>query len=179
MVLRRQASNVERVAGLFAASDAIRNSPVVGYGSWAKSDEALETWAVLQEELGGQRRAEDIVQGALLSPEGATIRAHSMILQAWVEAGLPGLAFFGFSFVLAMLMFYRTFATKIPDRHYGLVCFFALWMLWAFVMSPFSGVSRVYSAISLALLFTHWPKTDQLYAVKPARTWDSHGQGAV
>lgn len=156
-MLRRQGSNVERVAGFLVAGEAIRQSPLVGYGSWAKSDEALGTWAELRAESGSGGTVGEIQERALLSPEGATIRAHSMILQAWVEAGLAGLMFFGFQLLVAALMLYRMVTVGPPHRYYALVCFFGLWSLWAFIMSPFSGISRLYAGMSLSLLFVFWP----------------------
>jgi len=75
-----------------------------------------------------------------------------MILQAWVEAGVAGLIFFVFSLGATALMLYRIAIASAPLRHYGLVVFFGLWNVWALVMSPFAGVSRLYTAISFALL---------------------------
>jgi len=112
---RRAGSNAARVAGLVVAYHAIRESPVLGHGSWARSDEALDAWAILQEQLGGEK-ASDVQARALLSPEGSTIRAHSAILQAWVEAGLAGLGFFLLSFVAAALMLVRMLRRKRISR---------------------------------------------------------------
>lgn len=151
--VRRQGSNIERLAGLLVASEAIRQSPLIGHGSWAKSDEELDTWALLQEQFGSQSTAQALRQRVLLSPEGATIRAHSMILQAWVEAGLAGFLFFGYSLAVAVVMVFGLARATQPDRHDGLVWFFGLWVVWAMVMSPFAGASRLYTATSLSLLF--------------------------
>jgi len=152
-VERRQGSNIERLAGFVVAGEAIRESPIVGHGSWPKSDESVDAWALFQEELGSGRNAEAISRQALMSPEGALIRAHSMILQAWVEAGLVGLVFFGFSFVIAVIMLVRIITAAGPNRYLALACFFGLWALWALVMSPFAGVSRLYTVTSFSLLF--------------------------
>jgi O-antigen ligase len=156
MVLRRQGSNVERAAGFVVAAEAIRQSPIIGYGSWAKSDEGLEAWAQLLAQAGDRGTAEEIQERALFSPAGAAIRAHSMLLQAWVEAGFVGLVFFGFEFLVAAMMFYGIVTVGSLGRYYGLVCFFGFWSLWAFIMSPFSGPSRLYTAMSLTLLFIFW-----------------------
>jgi hypothetical protein len=153
LIVRREGSNIERLAGLIVAAGTIKESPVIGRGSWAKSDEALDTWALLQEQLGGPRSAESIQQQALLSPEGATIRAHSMILQGWVEAGVVGLLFFGFSFGAAVKMLSALVSARVVGRYYALVCFFGLSLLWALLMSPFAGVSRLHTAMSFSLLF--------------------------
>ena len=153
VLVRRLGSNVERLAGFVVASQLIRQSPVVGYGSWARSDEALENWATLQAELGSPRTATDLEQEALLSPEASVVRAHSMVLQAWVEAGVVGLVFFGFSLLVTVMMLYRITVRSGPLRHYALVVFFGMWNVWALVMSPFAGVSRLYTATSFALLF--------------------------
>lgn len=151
--IRRQGSNFERLAGLLVAADAIRKSPIIGLGSWAKSDEAIETWALLQEEWGRQATAQDLQEQVLLSPEGAAIRAHSMILQAWVEAGLVGFVFFGYSLALPLVMMFKLARATQPGRYDSLMWFFGLWVVWAMVMSPFAGVSRLYTAMSLSLLF--------------------------
>ena len=160
LIARRQGSNIERLAGFMVGAEAIRESPLIGHGSWAKSDEALDTWAMMQEQLGSPRSAESIQQQVLLSPDGATIRAHSMILQAWVEAGLVGLVFFGFAFGAAGRMLIQLVSAPVLGRHYALVCFFGLWLLWALVMSPFAGVSRLYTATSFSLLFVFTGGTD-------------------
>lgn len=151
--VRRQGSNIERLAGLLVAAEIIRQSPIIGQGSWAKSDEALETWALLQEEWGSPSKAQDIEQRVLFSPEGAAIRAHSMILQAWVEAGLVGFLFFGYSLAAAVVKVFNLASATQSSRRDGLVWFFGLWVIWAMVMSPFAGVSRLYTAMSLSLLF--------------------------
>ena len=149
---RREGSNAIRLAGLVVAYRAIRESPVLGHGSWARSDEALDEWATLQEQLGGEK-ASDVLARALLSPQGSAIRAHSGILQAWVEAGVVGLGFFLFSFVAVAVMLLRMIRRNDVSRYFALACFFALWTLWAFVMSPFAGVQRLYTAVAIALLF--------------------------
>ena len=151
-LLRQRGSNVERAAGFLVAANAIRQSPIIGYGSWARNEEALDTWAQLRAEAGSSGTAEAIQQGALLSPEGATIRAHSMLLQAWVEAGVLGLLFFGFQFTAAGVLLYRVIGMTGEHRYFALVCFFGLWSVWAFLMSPFSGISRLYAGMSLSLL---------------------------
>jgi O-antigen ligase len=151
--IRRMHSNAERAAGIVVGYQFVRASPILGYGSWPRSDEALETWAVLQSGFGTEQSPDQIVQGALESPEGNVIRTHSMILQAWVEAGIIGLVFFVFSTLMLAGLLVRLLTGLPLDRYYALGCFFGLWGLWAFIASPFAGVSRLNTAISIVLLF--------------------------
>jgi hypothetical protein len=152
VAMRRMRSNAERAAGLIVGYQFVRASPLLGYGSWPRSDEALETWAVLRSALGSDESPAQVVQRELETPEGNVIRTHSMILQAWVEAGIVGLVFFLFSTgMLAGLL--ARLLTRLPrDRYYAVGCFFGLWGLWAFIASPFAGISRLNTAISIVLL---------------------------
>jgi O-antigen ligase len=154
LALRRGRSNTGRLAGLIVGYRYIRASPLVGYGSWARSDEALEGWALLQAALGSDEPPREIEQQALESPEGNEIRTHSMFLQAWVEAGVVGAIFFGFTMWMVVALLYRLVAARPLSRYFALGCFLGLWSVWAFLMSPFAGESRLYAAMSMAALFS-------------------------
>ena len=61
--------------------------------------------------------------------------------------------FFGYSLAVAAVMVFELVRASQRGRQYALVWFFGLWLVWAMVMSPFAGVSRLYTAMSLSLLF--------------------------
>jgi hypothetical protein len=152
LMIRRARSNAERAAGFVIGAQFVGASPLVGYGSWPRSDDALVTWAFLQSQVGRDEPPDQLIQHALDSHEGNIIRTHSMILQAWVEAGLAGLLFFTFSAVMMARLLARLAGSARLGRYHAAGFFFGLWGLWALVASPFAGESRLYTALSIVLL---------------------------
>ena len=164
---RRRDSNIERLAGFVIGVQAIRESPVVGYGSWARSSNLFVNWVLLQQDLGSSMGAE----GKVLSREeaglGDSIPTHSQLLQAWVEAGIPGLIFFLFLLVAVIRLLRAVIRRPTPERSAALVALWGVWVLWAILLSPFGGFARLYNAIAFAILFVFAVRPDPTPILQP------------
>lgn len=148
---RRVSSNIERAAGFIIGYDVISRSPLIGYGSWPRDDQVFSEWATLQEELGSALTAADLTESSLEKGEDGLIKTHSQILQAWVEAGLPGALFFAAQLAGLLWLGWRTLHVPQDWRLLPLCLFWVAWTGWAIIFSPFSGIVRLFNGISLAM----------------------------
>lgn len=148
---RRLASNIERLAGLSVGFDMITRSPLVGYGSWPRNDEAFTEWATIQEELGSVPSAVALMELSAEAGEEGLVKTHSQFLQAWVEAGPIGALFFLAQWVALAWFTYRAMRDGTAPRLLPLLVFWSVWTMWAVLFSPFSGTVRLQNGISLAL----------------------------
>ena len=119
---------------------AIKNSPIIGYGSWAKNHD----YAVMQIELLRQKHIE-----AQYSGDGSAefIPTHSYILGAWVEAGIVGALFWAVAFTVVLGA-----AFLIVDAGGSFMCvgfFLFINLLWNIPFSPFGADTRLSAAITL------------------------------
>jgi O-antigen ligase len=128
------------------ASRAIIASPFVGYGSWARNRVyATEYLRELDAYLHYRY---------FRSPDNMSlIPSHSALLQAWVEAGILGVGFFGyFIFKLVKAIIRLTFYDELGSLT-PLLGFFFVDSLWNSLLSPFSGTSRLPIAIAAAMIY--------------------------
>lgn len=149
---RRKASNGGRYIGVMVALNAIAESPVVGYGSWAaegKFAQLLRTEQLrLERELGHRVEV------------GRSLLPHSQLLQAWVEGGFLGTTFFllygaMLFWALRWFLFFRH-----ADGLSGVAIFSLLYGLWNFFASPFLGFTRIYIAIAVGtIVIARWEAT--------------------
>lgn len=146
---RRDMSNGGRSIGVVVALRAISESPVIGYGSWAEEGRFAQMMrneaARLERELG--RRVE----------LGRSLLPHSQLLQAWVEGGVLGAAFF-LLYGAMLLWALHWYVLKRPvDRFSGAAIFALLYGMWNFAASPFLGFTRIYIAIAVgAIVVARW-----------------------
>ena len=147
---RATRSNVERSAMLQAAWEGFLTSPLIGNGSWFSRSSVWDIFLIIrstkEHEAGGG------LQFDSRNFEGAAI--HSQILTALAEGGVFGATFFLFYGALMLwgIWFLLTDAFwnwLIPIRLFILILSF-----WAFLMSPFSGVARVWISLTLVLILT-------------------------
>jgi O-antigen ligase len=151
LVDRRSASNVGRAAALIVVFQAVRRSPVIGHGSWARSADLYSEWAYLQAEMGGTMSPEAVLD-YYGEEQGYQVPVHSEILQAWFEAGLPGLAFFLYLLVATSTGLWRLISNRTVVEGFVLVTFWSISNMWALLLSPFAGVHRIFIAVGLAML---------------------------
>jgi hypothetical protein len=147
---RRLESNTGRTAGLELGIIAISESPIVGYGSWAKNTRLGRIY----DEIALQ----DLKEARHIPPTFAKIRTedipvHSQILQSWVEGGILGVVFFVF-FAYELLVVIKYCCLDRPyDR---LLPFFLISLLpgslWDLLFSPFAGAHRLSIASSVVLI---------------------------
>lgn len=137
---RRAGSNIGREAGIVVASRGIIESPIVGYGSWP-NDPRLSSLYVEQVQEEGREAS-----------EAGGFSAHSMILQAWVEGGLLAVLFWIY-YGLKMIGGVRYSILHRPaDGYLPIFLFFLVYGLWHLVMSPFSGPTRLPTAVAITII---------------------------
>ncbi len=144
---RRSQSDFGREVGLRVGIKAISESPLIGYGSWPETKELIElSDEAVQEVL--DRAAVKQYYG----PRGVFFPAHSQILQAWLEGGLLGVAFFAF-YGWRLARNARVVAMQRPaDILTPAMLYLSLFQLWHLVQSPIGQNQRLYIAVACAVM---------------------------
>ena len=122
---------------ILASSRAILNSPIIGYGSWAK-DPQYRLFIYQLVNLGYQVNTDQLdsyVNSADLIP------AHSHLTQAWVWAGILGAIFWAWILLYVGKVLLR--ANKEPNELYLLVIYFGIAAVWDILFSPFGSIMRL------------------------------------
>lgn len=143
--LRRKQSDIGRIIGITVAAQAVTDSPLVGYGSWAgdKNYVALYDRALARATTGTQIR---------ITTKNESMLPHSQVLQAWVEGGVLAAAFF-LLYAWHGLASLRWLALRhAPDRLTPLYLILVLMGLWNLAASPFLGPHRTAIECSIAAL---------------------------
>lgn len=127
-------------AEFLASTQAIRDSPILGHGSWARNAKYVEI----------QRRAliEMGVPGGAPPTDPNLIPTHSYLLGSWVWAGVAGGLFWAAIAVLAL----RVVATLI-GLWIDLAPLFVVvvsWLLWSIAFSPYGNTERLYATFAIA-----------------------------
>jgi len=151
---RTARSDIERTAMITAAVQAIRESPLIGHGSWFSNSDVYANFMQLRHAAAIEQRV-----GGFAHPdrEPDTMALHSQILVALAEGGLFGGAFFllfgaGLLWALTHTLFVQAWH-PLALLH-TLVLLSALWNL---LFSPFSGAHRVAIATACGLLLLLLP----------------------
>lgn len=131
-------------AEFLASTQAIRDSPILGHGSWARDPKYAEI----------QRRAliEMGVPGGTAPTDPNLIPTHSYLLGSWVWAGFAGGLLWLAIALLALRLFASLYTARIDAT--PLIVFVASWLLWNIAFSPFGNTERIYAtyAITTCLL---------------------------
>jgi hypothetical protein len=117
---------------------AIRDSPLLGYASWAKNPDYVSMLQDLSEELGR----------TIYVPSTELIPSHSFLVGAWVEAGILG-ALFWF-YVMGANLKTLWIGLKGDADPRPLLIFLLTWFAWAILLSPFGGSQRITAAMAVA-----------------------------
>jgi hypothetical protein len=129
------AARTEFVPSLYA----IRDSPLLGHGSWARDPQAqyrrylayLVDWEYLNI---SQDRLSYLIYSSDLLP------THSHILQAWVWAGLAGMVFWLVVLILVVRALMAIF--RQPNFFFPLALFLGLLAVWDILFSPLGAIMR-------------------------------------
>ena len=145
------------------AIQAIRDSPIVGHGSFAADERYIELKQLLQYQYGysDSDTPEEL--------EYPAIPTHSHLTMAWVESGILGGVLWIYILVLVIRAIFRLALTRpnlAPLYSYLLVNF-----IWDILYSPFGSVNRMWGAylvlLSYHLLRTPVPGTQSASVHKP------------
>jgi O-antigen ligase len=132
------------------AIQAIRDSPIIGHGSFAADQRYLDLKADLLYENGYSNTDEpdDI--------EGHGIPTHSHLTMAWVESGILGGVLWIYILVLVIRAILRITIIRPPLS--PLYCYLLVNFVWDILYSPFGSINRLWGAylilMSLDLLAT-------------------------
>jgi O-antigen ligase len=142
---RRNESDAGRRAAFETGIEAVKRSPLIGYGSWAENRELAAMYLNRVNELRGFKAGAAVENGTVFNP-------HSQILHAWFEGGILGTA-------LLVTMLWQVFRIggwlvmrRPVDALTPLLFYFAISMLWNLFMSPFTAPHRLGIAIGAAIL---------------------------
>lgn len=133
-------SRIDFVAGLMA----VRESPVIGYGSWARDEGGFMQQAYQMAEVPYN------LSGSSYEFFNR-IPTHSALLEAWVEHGLLATGFWWLVMFLVLRAYTRG---AMIDRRWGLLAAIVImWIGWNIIFSPFGGREIYAMAIAFLTLF--------------------------
>ncbi len=127
------------------AIQAIRDSPILGHGSYPVDPKYLELKQDIQYEHGYSESddPEDI--------KDPVIPTHSHLTMAWVESGILGGICWIYIFILTFRAVLQLGALRPPMA--PLYCYFLVWFLWDILYSPFGSVNRIWAAFFILLSY--------------------------
>ena len=127
------------------AIQAIRDSPILGHGSYPVDQKYLELKQDIQYEHGysDSDTPDDL--------EDPVIPTHSHLTMAWVESGILG----GICWIYIMTLTLRAVLQlgSLRPALAPLYCYLLVWFLWDILYSPFGSVNRVWAAYFIVLSY--------------------------
>lgn len=132
-----------------ASVRAIRDSPLLGHGSWPKDPKYLSYLVKVLRDHGIEPSND------LLALK--TIPTHSHFLGTWVEAGVLGTIFWIWCLVLDASLLPRLYL--LMDGRIVFVAFAGVAFLWDILLSPFSAERRLFVAFYVIVLLLARPNT--------------------
>ena len=121
-----------------ASIPAIRDSPFIGHGSWAKNPK----YVIMYLQNAGARLD---TPNSLYLIRKALIPTHSHIFGGWVEAGLAGGVFWIFIFAFVGWTIIQAIGRNLQNLM-PMICFMGMMFLWDLVFSPFGQDRRMNDA---------------------------------
>jgi len=129
-----------------ASFAAIGDSPILGYGSWARSAYYYNIYVESIRETGTPEQLAEINSRTYSAPQ---IPTHSHLFGAWVEAGIVGAAFWLMVLRRALQATRRSLELRGPVD--VLILLNTVFFMWNILFSPFGGEMRLVNASLLAL----------------------------
>ena len=139
---------------------AIRDSPILGHGSWAKDARYVEL------------QREGLIDFGVPNGNEPTdpnlIPTHSYLLGSWVWAGLGGGVFWAAVAVLALWMMANLYAMKLALS--PVIVFSTTFLLWNIAFSPYGNTQRLFAmfGVSVCLLGLRLAREAQRTSAAPA-----------
>jgi hypothetical protein len=130
---------------ILISSRAVIESPIIGYGSWAKDLRFVEMLHDFQ--------AEHFIKTDLQDEEDQSkglIPTHSHIMGAWVWAGILGTAFW--AYVLWLVLRAIMQVSVLRPRNAPLYAWLFVGLAWDILFSPFASTRRVTESIILIII---------------------------
>jgi hypothetical protein len=127
------------------ALQAIRDSPIIGHGSFAADQRYLDLKADLMYENGysDTDQSDDVV--------GNAIPTHSHLTMAWVESGILGGVLWIYILALVIRAILRITTVRPPLS--PLYCYLLVNFVWDILYSPFGSINRLWGAYLILLSY--------------------------
>lgn len=135
---------------ILVSTRAIRDSPILGHGSWAKSADYTNEYHQRLEDAGLEYHP------SVEDNEGL-IPTHSHLFGAWVEAGIAGGAFW----LLIIFITIRALGTTLNGKTQiaAVIFFIGVLFIWDIIFSPFGAERRFVNAFFITVLLESYPKS--------------------
>jgi hypothetical protein len=140
---------------IISESLAIRDSPIVGHGSWAKGPEYGSALRDRLFQAGYSTNGLDTSSGL--------IPTHSYLFGAWVDGGVLGAVFWLWTLVLVASFLPQL--RRLGDGRVTLVAFLSASFVWDVLFSPLGAQGRLTAAFSLVVFLM--AKRDVCAAARP------------
>lgn len=118
---------------IFVSARAVRESPLLGHGSWAKDPELTYHYAIFELRRALGYPTNEYVDSDLLP-------THSHLFGAWVEAGIVGAIFW--IWVLTIVLRALSILYKDDQRLVPVLALVAFLLIWDIPFSPFGAERR-------------------------------------
>lgn len=129
--------------------EAIKDSPILGHGSWAKDPYYLQLLIVKLREAGlpSIGNLYDVgVKTEFLIP------THSFLFGSWVEAGILATPIWIYAFLLSFQALYAVI--KVHGQPSALLSLVAFAMMWDVFFSPFAADTRILKGLEICILIS-------------------------
>lgn len=127
------------------AIQAIRDSPIVGHGSFAVDPKYFQ----LEQEIRYKYDYSNTDQEG--EDDSGSIPTHSHLTLAWVESGLLGGVFWIYIFVLTIRGLWALSGLRNPLA--PLLSFYLVDFLWSILYSPMGSVNRIWDSVFILFCF--------------------------
>lgn len=143
---------VETLVGI----EAIKDSPIIGHGSWVYDPHYLFVYFRLLADYGIPYIGDP-------SQTWEIIPSHSLIVGSWVDAGVLGGLFWAWMFVMSLRAFYGVL--KVRDLPTSIIVLMVMFNLWDTPFSPLGADLRLLKGFELAVIMY---VVQAVAAMKPA-----------
>lgn len=142
---RRTQSNSWRLAAARGALYGIARKPLIGNGSWARSADTDDVIRATFADANGKRLTND-----------PGVAGHSQFLQVWYEAGILAITFFTFVLFFGLRTLWDAVFHIGMNELFGVTLFFTFSAIIGYFFSPFGGMARFFTALSICLFLIQW-----------------------
>jgi O-antigen ligase len=141
---------------ILASAIAVRDSPIIGHGSWAKNP-VYRVFLYRLIDLGYEYSEAQLDQYVNQSD---LIPAHSHLFQAWVWAGILGAVFWLVILGIIIQVFIQS--NRFPNSLYILVVFLSVSSIWDIFFSPFGSIMRLRWVFQFIIFITAYYQSQKI-----------------
>lgn len=135
----------------FVASEAIKDAPLLGHGSWAV-DRNNHYRMMLYKDVDVNKAREE------LRVNGGVIPSHSVLMGAWLYAGIAG--FFAMLYIFILVLKRAFYLIKDPAAmetpYYPLIVLYTLQLIWIFPFSPLPHIRNIIPVLATFIITIYY-----------------------